>query len=181
MAFDWTTVAVAIVTGSVGVVGGIYSTRKGADTAEKQMDHDFNLRRDERRAGVYVDLIEQVSSYLVLATRTFPRAYADMGPPPPLPGEGYALNLSARLSAFGSAEVFGLAEVWSSKQVVFSGWVGTVRRETAGGMSAPHFPELELARSELADATKAIRNQVAVELSPPTLPATNPKVPRILL
>jgi hypothetical protein len=178
--FDWTTVGVAVVTGATGVVAGVLGTRGSGQIAEAQRDHDFALRRDERRADVYTDLLTTTLSSLVSAGRIYP-VFDFPGSPQPLsaPDEEEDIRLSARVTALGSEPVKKLTEEWASKQAAFAGCVtlvrqidlakqsGTFSADDWGGLS-PTSARMKLndAREELVKATDPLRAQIASELSP---------------
>jgi len=179
---DWTTVAttvgVAALTGATGIVAGVLGTRNAGTIAEKQRSHDFDLRRDERRAGVYVDLLEVTARTIVIASRTYP--VVDFGglPSLPAPDEERTTRLSAEVVAYGSEQVKLLTEEWAGKQAAFANYVVMVRQmesERAGTFDKSDWSgethttarmKLNDARADLIGATDAIRKQVSSELNP---------------
>ena len=180
---DWTTVAttvgVAALTGATGIVAGVLGTRNAGAIAEKQRSHDFDLRRDERRAGVYVDLLEVTARTIVIASRTYP--VVDLGgfPSMPPPDEERTIRLSAEVVAYGSEQVKHLTEEWSGKQAAFAGYVTMVRQmeseraaatfdktDWSGETQTTARMKLNDARTDLIAATDAIRKQVSSELNP---------------
>lgn len=180
---DWTavatTVGVAALTGATGIVAGALGTRNAGAIAEKQRSHDFDLRRDERRARVYVDLLEVSARTIVIASRTYP--VVDFGGMPslPPPSEERTIRLSAEVVAYGSEQVKHLTEEWAGKQAAFANHVTMVRQmeseraagtfdksDWSGETQTTARMKLNDARADLIRATEAIRKQVSSELNP---------------
>jgi len=164
---DWPTafvsVAASAATASVAI-WAVVSQRRNADADRR---HDVEVRRQERRALAYVELLAALHRLRTGIDRTAPIFVSGEPPDPPSPMTD---EESSRLSALGnvvaSEAVRDLIGAWSRKQAEFYTAVWLLRRiqEQEGVRPSEIKAMYGATSSEQWQAVEAVRTQLRADL-----------------
>jgi hypothetical protein len=174
---DWPTAAVSVAASAATATVAIWAIRVQGQNADKDRQHDFEVRRQERRAAAYLELQTALRRLEMGMERTAPIFTQGTPPevPPPISDEE-----SWRLSALGdvaaSDAVRELTETWTRKQSELYNEVWLLQRvqqdesrpsdvkATYGVTSSEQWRKVVAVRQQLRDDLGAIATQVRAEL-----------------
>jgi len=176
---DWPTAAVAIAASAATSGVAIYALVQQGRNAEKDRAHDRDMRRSERRATAYVELLTALERQQMQVERTAPIFVEGQPPEPPPPLSDEELwRLSALAEVISSDALRARIEAWTQKQRQFFNDVLYLRQVQAhqqgrrpsetkdafGVTSLEQWRKVETRRAELRDDLRAIGQQVRAEL-----------------
>jgi hypothetical protein len=176
---DWPTASVAMAASVASASVAIWAVRSQATNAEADRQHDVEVRRKERRAAAYVELMTMAHRLMTEVERTAPIYVFGQVPEVPPVTDEEAWHLNALSEVIATDELRKLLVAWSAKRREFADAVEVLHdvqeyvrhgngthaaKEQFGVMPSEQWAVVEALRAEIRRQLGGIGAQVRKEL-----------------